>query len=62
MTRKKAAVVKREIVSSKKQAFKNFLKYMDYRKHLISTLNNKCNINNREPLNFKNSIEYKDKE
>jgi hypothetical protein len=66
--REKAAVVRREIVSSKKQAFQNFLKNLDYRKDtskvhkFISTLNDKCNINNREPLNSKNSIEYKDKE
>jgi hypothetical protein len=65
--REKAAVVKREIVSSKKQAFRNFLKNLDYRKNtskvhkFISTLNNKCEINNTEPLNSKNSIEYKDK-
>jgi hypothetical protein len=41
---------------------------LDYRKDtskvhkFISTLNDKCDINNREPLNCKNSIEYKDKE
>jgi hypothetical protein len=64
----KAAVLRREIVSSKKQAFQNFLKNMDYRKDtskvhkFISTLNNKCEINNTEPLNSKNSIEYIDKE
>jgi hypothetical protein len=45
-----------------------FLKNPDYRKEtskihkFISTLNDKCDINNREPLNCKNSIEYKDKE
>jgi hypothetical protein len=44
------------------------LKNLDYRKDtskvhkFISTLNYKCDINNREPLNSKNSIEYKDKE
>jgi hypothetical protein len=63
----KAAVVRREIVSSKKHAFQNFLKNLDYREDtskvdkFISTLNNKCDINNREPLNSKNSSEYKDK-
>jgi hypothetical protein len=47
---------------------KIFLKNLDYRKDtlkihkFISTLNDKCNINNKEPLNSKNSIEYKDKE
>jgi hypothetical protein len=44
------------------------LKNLDYRKDtskvhkLIWTLNNKCDINNREPVNSKNSTEYKDKE
>jgi hypothetical protein len=45
-----------------------FLKNLDYRKDasnvhkFISTLNDKYDINNRESLNSKNSIEYKDKE
>jgi hypothetical protein len=44
------------------------LKNLDYRKDtskvhkFISTLNDKCDINNKELLNSKNSIEYKDKE
>jgi hypothetical protein len=58
----KAAVVRREIVSSNKQAFQNFLKNLDYRKETSKVHKFKCNINNREPLNSKNSIEYKDKE
>jgi ribosomal protein S18 len=59
---------RREIVSSKKRTFQNFLKNLDYRKDtskvhkFISTLDDKCNTNNGEPLNSKNSIEYKDKE
>jgi putative hemolysin len=42
---RKAAVIRREIVSSKKQAFQHFLKNLDYRKDtskvhkFISTLN-----------------------
>jgi hypothetical protein len=44
------------------------LKNLNYRKDtskvhkFISTLNDKCDINNREPLNSKNSTEHKDKE
>jgi hypothetical protein len=66
--REKVAVVRREVVSSKKQAFQNFLKNLDYRKDtskvykFISNLNDKCDINKRETLNSKNSVEYKDKE
>jgi tRNA(Met) C34 N-acetyltransferase TmcA len=65
--RGKAVIVKRETVSSKEQTFQNFLKNLDYTTdtsnvhRFISTLN-KCDINNSECVNFKNSTEYKDKE
>jgi hypothetical protein len=66
--REKAAIIKREIVSSKKQMFQHFLKHLDYRKDtskvhkFITTLNKTHGIHNSAPINSKNSTKYKDKE
>jgi hypothetical protein len=57
-----------EIFWSKKQTFQDFLKSLDYKKDSLkvhkftSTLNNKHDVNNREPINCKDSFKYKDKE
>jgi hypothetical protein len=66
--REKAGILKREIVSSKKQMFQELLKHLDYRKDtsevhkFIASLSNKHSINNSAPINSKNSTKYRDKE
>jgi ribonuclease HI len=66
--REKATIVEREIVSSKKQTFQNFLKSVDYRKdasrfhRFISTMNDKHSTNHNVRINSKHSTNYKDKE